>query len=128
MLRSSDTVREVDSGPEVLAAVLERQPDVVVCDMQMGQMGGIAVCLDMRLEESGGRIDHVPVLLLIDRRPDVFLAKRADAEGWLVKPLQPIQLRRAIAALVDGGTWEDQSYRPAESAAAATMSGLPVDD
>ena len=128
MLQSSDTVREVASGPAVLAAVLEEQPDVVVCDMQMGQMGGIAVCLDMRLEESGGRIDHVPVLLLIDRRPDVFLAKRADAEGWLVKPLQPIQLRRAIAALADGGTWEDQSYRPAESAAAASMSGLHVDD
>ncbi len=128
MLSPSDTVREVDTGPAVLAGVLDRQPDVVVCDMQMGQMGGIAVCLDMRLEESGGRIDHVPVLLLIDRRPDVFLAKRADAEGWVVKPLQPLQLRRAIKALAAGGRWEDESYRPAESAAAATMSGLPVDD
>jgi hypothetical protein len=42
----------------------------------------------------------------------VFLARRSGAEGWLVKPLDPIRLRRATAALLDGGTYEDDSYQP----------------
>ena len=50
--------------------------------------------------------------MLLDRRPDVFLARRSGAEGWLVKPLDPLRLRRAAAALLDGGTYVDDSYQP----------------
>ena len=105
-------VIEVASGPEVVEAVLADPPDLVVVDMQMGNMGGMAVCLELRLEESYLDIPHVPVLMLLDRRPDVFLAKRSGAEGWLVKPLDPLRLRRATAALLDGGTYPDDSYQP----------------
>jgi DNA-binding NarL/FixJ family response regulator len=106
------TVREVSSGVDVLAAAQEHLPDLVVCDLQIGNMGGMATCLELRLEESGGRLGHVPVLMLLDRRPDVFLARRSEADGWIVKPVDPIRLRRAIAALLDGGTYEDASYAP----------------
>jgi DNA-binding response OmpR family regulator len=54
----------------------------------------------------------VPVLFLLDRRPDVFLARRAEAEGWLVKPLNPIRLRKAIQAVLTGQRYEDDSLRP----------------
>lgn len=119
MLGAKDyRVREVTSGPLVVAAVLEHTPDLLVCDFQIGNMGGMAITLELRLEESGGRLDHVPVLLLLDRRADVFLARRSEADGFLVKPLDPIRLRRAIRTILEGGTYEDPSYRPAESAAA----------
>jgi hypothetical protein len=52
------------------------------------------------LEEGAGRIDFVPVLMLLDRRPDVFLAKRSEADGWLLKPLDPIRTRKAVHARV----------------------------
>lgn len=113
------TVREVASGYDVLGAVEEDVPDLVVCDMQMGSKGGMATCLDLRLEESAGRLPYVPVLLLVDRRPDVFLARRSEADGYLVKPLDPVRLRTAIACILDGESYEDPSYRPAESAASA---------
>lgn len=112
------TVREVTSGPLVVAEVLEHTPDLLVCDYQIGSMGGMAITWELRLEESGGRMDHVPVLLLLDRRADVFLARRSGGDGFLVKPLDPIRLRRAITAILAGGTYEDESYRAAESAAA----------
>src|SRR5688500_16187782 len=118
VLSSRDfTVREVTAGEQVLPAVVDHPPNLLVCDMQMGHMGGMAVSLDLRLEEGAGRLPHVPVLLLLDRRPDVFLAKRSEADGWLVKPLDPIRLRRAVQALLDGGEYFDESYRPAESLA-----------
>lgn len=106
------TVREARSGPAVMADVAESLPDLVVVDLQMGNMGGMAVCLELRLEASYGKLDHVPVLMLLDRRPDVFLARRSGAEGWLVKPLDPIRMRRAVTALLDGGTYYDESYQP----------------
>jgi DNA-binding response OmpR family regulator len=101
---------EVDSGHAVAPAVDEHEPDLV--DLQMGSMGGMAVCLELRLEESYGNLPHVPVLMLLDRRPDVFLAKRSGAEGWIVKPLDPIRLRKATTALVEDGTYHDDSFQP----------------
>ena len=107
------TVRTVQAGRQVLPAVQEHVPDLVVLDLQIGNMGGMATCLELRLEEGVDRLPHVPVLMLLDRRADVFLARRSDADGWLVKPLDPIRLRRAVTTLLGGGTWYDESYRPA---------------
>ncbi len=105
-------VRPVTSGPEVVSFVAEESPDLVIVDMQMGNMGGMAVTLELRLQESYDAIDHIPVLMLLDRRPDVFLARRSGAEGWLVKPLDPLRLRRAVRALLNDGTFADDSYSP----------------
>jgi CheY-like chemotaxis protein len=105
-------VHAVRSGPEVVAFVAEETPDLVIVDMQMGNMGGMAVCLELRLQESYDAMDHVPVLMILDRRPDVFLARRSGAEGWLVKPLDPLRLRRAVHTLLDDGTFADDSFTP----------------
>jgi len=105
-------VRELDSGAQVAGQVKAEPPDLLVLDLQIGNMGGMATCLDLRLEESAGRLPHVPVLMLLDRRADVFLARRSAAEGWVVKPLDPIRLRVAIQAILGGGTYEDTSYQP----------------
>ena len=113
------TVREVHAGAAVVPAVRERMPALVVLDLQIGNMGGMATCLELRLEEGSGRLGHVPILMLLDRRPDVFLARRAQADGWVVKPLDPIRLRRAIRALMGGGTYMDESYRPPDVTVAA---------
>jgi DNA-binding NarL/FixJ family response regulator len=106
-------VREVASGADAVAAVHESLPALLVLDLQIGNMGGMATCLELRLDESAGRLGHVPVLMLLDRRADVFLARRAGAEGFVIKPLDPIRLRRAVAALLGGETYEDAAFRPA---------------
>jgi DNA-binding response OmpR family regulator len=92
--------------------VRDHNPDLVVVDLQMGNMGAMAVCMDLRLELSYGNLPYVPVLMLLDRRADVFLARRSGAEGWIVKPLDPIRMRKAAAALMSGGTYNDTSFRP----------------
>ena len=107
-----DRVRVVEAGVEVLPEVVADKPDLVILDLQIGNMGAMAACMELRLEESAGRIDHVPVLLLLDRRADVFLARRTEAEGWIIKPLDPIRLRKAIRAILAGDGYEDPSQRP----------------
>ena len=108
----SITVRELSRGADVVPAVRQSTPDLIILDQQIGRMGGMATCLDLHLEHGAGRLPHVPILQLLDRRADVFLARRSDAEGWLVKPLDPMRLGRAIKALLAGGTYEDSAYRP----------------
>jgi DNA-binding response OmpR family regulator len=116
---SDVTVRELTAGKQLLPAVQEQAPDLAVIDLQIGNMGGMAACLDLRLEEGMDRLPHVPVLMLLDRRPDVFLARRAQADGWLVKPLNPLRLRKAILALLAGGTYYDDAHLPPTIPAAA---------
>ncbi len=106
------TIRNVRSGPAAVAAVKERAPHLAVLDMQIGNMGAMAISLELRLEEGMDRLPHIPILILLDRRPDVFLARRSGAEGFVVKPLDPIRLRKAVTALLAGGTYEDASYKP----------------
>jgi DNA-binding response OmpR family regulator len=98
-------VHRVRHGADVLPAVKQVDPVVVLLDLQIGNMGGMAACMAIRLEESAGRLDHIPVLMLLDRDADLFLARRSHADGWLVKPLDAFRLRRAAEALLSGGEW-----------------------
>jgi DNA-binding response OmpR family regulator len=109
--------------------------DVAIFDLQIGSMGGMAVTMSMRLDESSGRLPHVPVLMLLDRIADVHLAKRSGADGWLVKPLDPLRLRRAVRAVVRGDTYHEglvdggRGVQPSTAANAAIPdSGAPVAD
>jgi DNA-binding response OmpR family regulator len=106
------TVRWVRRGEDVREEINLRPADLVIADMQIGTMGGVAVAVDLFLEADAGRIDPCPVLIVLDRRPDVFLARRSGAEGWIIKPLDPIRLRKAVSALLAGQTWHDASFTP----------------
>ena len=93
-------VIRVRSGSAVAAVVAESTPDLVILDMQIGNMGGVATCLHLRNESGDGRLPHVPVLMLLDRDADVFLARRSGADGWLVKPLDAFALRTAATQIL----------------------------
>ncbi len=94
---------EVERGHDVREVVADRELDLVIVDLQIGNMGGMAVALDLRLEESGGRLPHVPILLLLDRQADKFLARRSTADAMLVKPIDAGTLRRTVKNLLAAG-------------------------
>ncbi len=76
--------------------VAERTPDLVVLDLQIGSKGGMAVTMDLRLDESSGALPTVKVLMLLDRQADVHLARRSAADAYLVKPFTPLALKKAV--------------------------------
>jgi DNA-binding response OmpR family regulator len=104
--------------------------DVAIFDLQIGSMGGMAVTLSLRQDESSGRVPHVPIVMLLDRIADVFLARRSGADGWLVKPLDPLRLRRAVRAVLRGDVYREglvdgrRGVQP--STIAVTTGGEPV--
>ena len=108
-------VVDVERGHDVRTVVGDKHPDLVIVDLQIANMGGMAVSLDLRLEESGGRLPHVPILLLLDREADKFLARRSTADAMLVKPIDPGTLRRTVKTLLAA----EEQRKAAEAAGAA---------
>ena len=99
----SHLIHRVRHGADVVPAIAEINPDLVLLDLQIGNMGGVAACLAVRQEEEAGRLNPSVIYLLLDREVDVFLASRADADGWLIKPLNAFTtlrtIEKALAAL-----------------------------
>jgi DNA-binding response OmpR family regulator len=127
VLAAPDTsVHAVATGAQVRSAFLEVDPDLVILDQQIGSMGAFAVCYDLRLEAGADRAKPAKVLVLLDRRADVYLARRCQADGWILKPLDPIRLRRAVKALLAGGTYHDLTFAPEPVLAASASDTLGV--
>lgn len=108
-LGGEHTVRRVRRGSDVQAEVARQTPDLVILDLQIGKMGGMATCMALRLDAGAGRLPLVPILMLLDRADDTFLAKRSDADGWLIKPIDAFRLRRAATAVLEGGEHKERS-------------------
>lgn len=95
-------VLRVRKGEDVIPVILAKEPDLVILDLQIGSMGGIATCIAIRQEEGAMRMTPRPVALLLDRDADVFLAGEASANGWAVKPLGSLRLRKMAKRLLAG--------------------------
>ena len=68
----SHEISSLSTGQDVRPYVSADAPDLVITDSQIKNMGGMAICMDLKLEESGDRLPFIPVLILLDRRADVF--------------------------------------------------------
>ncbi len=90
---------EAGDGEEAFALVADTDPDVVVMDLAMPRLGGLAAT--ERLASSGARA-RVLVLTLSEDDADVFAAVRVGAMGYLVKGVAADQVVSAVAALAAG--------------------------
>lgn len=93
-------LHEVNDPRAVVAAIREHNPAVVVVDLQIGSMGGMAVTRAVRDAGAAPHETSPPVVLLLDRDADGFLAGRSGAAAWVRKPFSSAALRSAIDGLV----------------------------
>jgi len=101
-----EVVGEADDGRGVLVAVDAHRPDVVLMDLRMPQLDGIAAT---RLLRSQPRPPAVLVLTTFDADELVLGALRAGAAGFLLKDTPPAEIVRAIHSVHAG----DGSLSPA---------------
>jgi len=99
-LGGSHDVHRVRDGAVVAEAVAEVEPELVILDLQIGNMRGVATSLLLKQEARAGRLPAMPILLLLDREADEYLATQSDADSWIVKPLNSLALRRAAQNLL----------------------------
>ena len=92
-------VGEAADGREVEHAVAEHQPDVVLMDIRMPGMDGLAATEILRRRD---RPPEVIVLTTFDADDHVLRALRAGASGFLLKDTAPADIVRAIRTVAAG--------------------------
>lgn len=91
----SQVVTVSDSRTAVKRAQ-ELGPDAILIDLHVGSMGGMAVVRAFKDAFAVGGLAEAPLVMLLDRGADVFLAGRAGADAWVVKPFTAQDLRAAL--------------------------------
>ncbi len=96
-----DVVAEAADGVEALGAVQEHRPDVVIMDLHMPRIDGVAATIQlMRLEEP----PRVLVLTTFNTDDVVIQALSAGASGFLLKDVRSDELVAAVRTISAGGT------------------------
>ena len=94
-----EVVGEAGDGDEAVRRSGELHPDVVLMDLRMPVLDGIAATARLRAEQPGVR---VLALTTFDDDEDVFAALRAGAVGYLLKDVTSVKLVEALDAASRG--------------------------
>ncbi|MBL1096737.1 response regulator transcription factor [Streptomyces coffeae] len=96
-----EVVGEAADGQQALALVREQRPDVVLMDIRMPLLDGLAATRGITEDPALGEV-KVVMLTTFELDEYVFEAIRAGASGFLVKDTEPDELLRAVRAVVEG--------------------------
>lgn len=111
---------EAADGAEAVAATLEHRPDVLVIDLEMPHVDGLAAVAAIRRDLP----DQVILMLTRHARPGVLRsALKLGVQGFVSKSAEPTHIAAAIAALHAGRRWIDQDV-----SAAAIIDDCPLTD
>ncbi|MDX9884695.1 response regulator transcription factor [Thauera sp.] len=92
-------VGEAGSGEEALSLAAALQPDMVLLDVSMPGMGGIAAAEKLSVSLPGVRI----MMLTVAEDPECLLAAlKNGAHGYVLKGVSAAELRRIAASVADG--------------------------
>ena len=127
-----DVIGEADDGSEAVSLVTRLQPDVVLMDVRMPKLDGIAAT--QQIMAAMDPAPRVLVLTTFDLDEYVYSALRAGASGFLLKDAPPEQLVEAIRVVAAGDALlspsvtkrliEDYIARPEPSRAAPELDEL----
>jgi len=96
-----EVVGEADDGEAAVQLAKSLVPDVVLMDIRMPVLDGLAATRMIAADE---RLSAVRIVILTTFELDeyVFEALRAGASGFLVKDTEPVELIRAVRAVAGG--------------------------
>jgi two-component system, NarL family, response regulator LiaR len=96
---SFDVVGEAEDGQQAVQLAAERHPDVILMDLLMPVMDGIAAIQAIRRDVPGAEV--VALTSVLDDE-QVVAAVRAGAIGYVLKDAHGLELKEAIRAAADG--------------------------
>jgi DNA-binding NarL/FixJ family response regulator len=99
--KDCEVVARARNGDEALQAVRQFQPDVLVLDLRMPGMDGLAVLEEMQRQALPTRV----VILSAMNSDDLFEAIRLGARGVVLKDMAPRLLMQCVRTVHGGGKW-----------------------
>ncbi len=96
-------VLEVRTPQRGLAVVDEGEHtfDVILADADTHPTGGFFMAREILARATDGH-DVAPVVLMISRPQDEYLCRWAQADAWIVKPVDPFDLAEVLASVASG--------------------------
>ncbi len=101
--RDFEIVHEVSVGSHVLPAVRATAPDVVLLDLRMPELDGLA-CLE-RLQKHDPDV-AVVILSSYSDPEQIEAARRGGARGYVVKTVEPVDLATVLRTALSGSSFE----------------------
>jgi len=98
-----EIVHEVSVGSHVLPAVRETSPDVVLLDLRMPELDGLA-CLE-RLQKAFPDV-AVVILSSYSDPEQIEAARRGGAHGYVVKTVEPVDLPTVLRTALSGESFQ----------------------
>lgn len=96
-----EVVGEAASGEEAVALARHLHPDVVLCDLRLGEgMDGVQTTAALRAQDPA---PAVLILTTFDRDAEILGAVEAGAAGYLLKDIAPDEIVRAVRDAASGG-------------------------
>jgi CheY-like chemotaxis protein len=103
-------IEEAADGVAALAAVAAHHPDVMILDLMMPEMNGLAVLDTLR---DTGQIDGLSILVITGSITPASVLREKGAQGVLRKPFTRAELSDAVEAVAGHGAWTPPGYRGA---------------
>ena len=104
---------EAQDGEEGARIGLRERPDAVVADEIASRAGAFSLARDLR-----GAVEPYrgPIVIVLERKHDAWLARWSGADAWLVRPIDPFELADRLVELI-------QAYRARPAARPAEQPG-----
>ena len=99
-----ELVAEAQDGVEAWDLIQKLSPDVVLLDIRMPEMDGVAVAQRVKTE---GLSTAILMLTSYDAQQYVIASLRAGAHGFVLKTVSPKELTTAINTVAKGGLYLD---------------------
>lgn len=132
LLMAEDDIRvigEAGSGQQALQLARSSCPDVVLMDVRMPGMDGVAATRELVRESKGNpdRLVRVLIMTTFDDEDVVVQALQAGASGYLLKHASPTEIADAIRRVAAGDTWLDATAATRLVQRLRASSAVPTD-
>jgi len=97
-LGESVSFLEAQDGEQGARIGLRERPDAIVADEIASRAGAFSLARDLR-----GAVEPYrgPIVIVLERKHDAWLARWSGADAWLVRPVDPFELADRLVELIE---------------------------
>jgi diguanylate cyclase (GGDEF)-like protein len=91
---------ECRDGTEVLSAIRQHHPDLLLLDVEMPGLGGVEVCRIVKANQGASGFGFIPVILMTARRTGKVEGLELGADDYLIKPFDMLELSARVKSML----------------------------
>jgi DNA-binding response OmpR family regulator len=106
--RDGYRILEAEDGASGLDTIERERPDLVILDFMMPGMDGAEMMRRLRAR-SGSSTPRILLMTALDAEQSAAKARELGANGHLIKPFAPFELRSRVKELLTGSSWNPKA-------------------